>query len=449
MAFCSVILAAGEGKRMKSRHSKVLHQVCGSALVDWVIDAAQEVGSAKNIVVVGHKADEVQQHLGDTVLYAVQSQQLGTGHAVQMAVDLLTEEDTLVTCGDMPLLSAKSLKEAYEMHKVSGNSITLFTAEVKNPYGYGRIIRDGKNVRRIVEEKDATDEEKKISEINSGTYFFKTKDLISALSKLKNNNAQGEYYLTDTLQILIEEGKTAGSYIAADPDEIMGVNDRVQLAQAAKIKQRHINEMHMRNGVTIADPDNTYIENNVKIGIDTYIGPNTFIMGGSVIDEDCVITGSRIDSSIIGKGTDILNSVIIQSKVGSSVHIGPFAYLRPNSNISDNVKIGDFVEVKNTAVGKGTKVSHLTYLGDADIGERVNFGCGTVIVNYDGKTKHRCVIGDDAFIGCNTNLVSPVTVEDGAFIAAGSTITDDIPAKAFAIARSRQTVKTNWRRDKE
>ncbi len=449
MAFCSVILAAGEGKRMKSRHSKVLHRVCGSTLIDWVLDTAQKVGSSKNIVVVGHKADEVKQHLGDTVIYATQDKQLGTGHAVQMAVDYLTEEDTLVTCGDMPLLNADSLKEAYEMHKISGNSITLFTAAVENPYGYGRIIRSGKNVSRIVEEKDATDEEKKINEINSGTYFFKTKDLISALSKLKNNNAQNEYYLTDTLQILIEEGKSAGSYVTADPDEILGVNDRVQLAQAAVIKQRHINEMHMRNGVTIADPSSTYIENNVKIGMDTYIGPNTFIMGGSVIGEECQISGSRIDSGIIGDTTDILNSVIVQSKVGSNVHIGPFAYLRPNSNIADNVKIGDFVEVKNTNVGKGTKVSHLTYLGDADIGERVNFGCGTVIVNYDGKKKYRCVIGDDAFIGCNTNLVSPVTVENGVFIAAGSTITDDIPANAFAIARSRQTVKTNWRRDKE
>lgn len=448
MAFNSVILAAGEGKRMKTKHSKVLHEVCGSALIDWVFDAVEKVGSTKNIVVVGHKAEEVKEHLGDSAVYALQAEQLGTGHAVQMAVDFLTEEDTLVTCGDMPLLNADSLKEAYEMHKASGNSITLFTASVANPFGYGRIIRDGDNVSRIVEEKDATDDEKKITEINSGTYFFKTKDLISALSKLKNNNAQNEYYLTDTLKIMIDEGKSAGSYVTANPDEILGVNDRVQLAEAAVIKQKQINEMHMRSGVTILDPATTYIENNVEIGMDTVIGPNTFIMSGTVIGEDCSISGARISDSTVGNGTDILNSVVLQSKIGDNVHMGPFAYIRPNSNICDNVKIGDFVEVKNTTVGKGTKVSHLTYLGDADIGERVNFGCGTVIVNYDGRKKYRCVIGDDAFIGCNTNLVSPVTVENGVFIAAGSTITDDIPANSFAIARSRQTVKTDWRRDK-
>ncbi|MDD4688420.1 MAG: NTP transferase domain-containing protein [Eubacteriales bacterium] len=240
MAFNAVILAAGEGKRMKSDLPKVLHQVCGKSLVDWVIDAVNKVGSAKNIVVVGHKADEVKAHLGSSVEYALQSQQLGTGHAVQMAAGYLTEEDTLVTCGDMPLLNWKSLVQAYNLHKESGNSITLFTAEVKNPFGYGRVIRDGECVSHIVEQKDATDEEKLITEINSGTYFFKTKDLIEALSKLKNNNSQSEYYLTDTLKILIDDGKRAGSYVTDDCDEILGVNDQSQLAEAEEIKKRQL-----------------------------------------------------------------------------------------------------------------------------------------------------------------------------------------------------------------
>lgn len=449
--FVSVILAAGMGTRMKSETPKVLHKVCGKQLCKWVIDASCEADDV--LLVVGHKADMVKEQIGDTVKYALQAEQKGTGHAVMQASDFIGAHNGYVVIlnGDTPLVTAETIKQAIEYHESNGNCATVITAKLDNPFGYGRIIRDeNKNVKKIVEQKDATDEEKAVDEVNSGMYVFNADKLVYALSKLTPNNAQGEYYLTDTLEILLADGGKVGAFVIADNDEIRGINDRVQLSEAERIMRSRINEKHMRNGVTMSMPETIYIEGDVEIGSDTIIEQNVILKGNTKIGKNAVIgAGSRIDNSIVHDGADILSSVLVDAEVGEGTHVGPFAYMRPNSKVGKNVKVGDFVEIKNSTIDDGTKISHLTYIGDSDVGKNVNFGCGTVTVNYDGKKKYRTTIGDNSFIGCNTNLVSPVTVENGAYIAAGSTITDDVPEKSLAIARARQVVKDNWsdRRD--
>ena len=446
--FNAIILAAGEGKRMKSSKSKVLHEISFQPLVKWVMDAVSDADTT--VVVVGHCAEQVREALGDSVEYAEQKERLGTGHAVMQARRFLEGYggDVAVMTGDTPLIRKETIDSAYEFHKSSGNSATVLTAEVSDPFGYGRIVRDENgNVVKIVEQKDTTDDEKSIREINSGMFFFKASELLKALDKLTNNNAQGEYYLTDTLEILIADGLKVGAYAVADSDEILGINDRVQLAAAQNIIQKRIVEKHMLNGVTFLSPDTAYIGKDVVIGKDTVIMPGTILRGNTQIGSGCVIgPNTQIFESKIDDGVEVNSSVILESTVGSGTKVGPFAYIRPNSHIGKNIKIGDFVEIKNTTIDDGTKVSHLTYVGDADVGKKVNFGCGTVLVNYDGEKKYRSVIKDNAFIGCNTNLVSPVTVEENAFIAAGSTITDNVPCHSLAIARARQVVKTDWKK---
>ena len=447
MAIYSIILAAGEGKRMKSKTAKPLHKVAGKPMLSCVLDAATEANTDKNIVVIGHKREEIKEYFGDSILYAVQEKQLGTGDAVIQGMKQIPDEDgtVMVLCGDTPLITAETLKKALAEQTENKNAVTVITAIAPNPFGYGRIVRgeDG-SLKKIVEQKDATEEEKKISEINSGMFIFDIKHLRIALSKLNNNNSQGEYYLTDTIEYLIESGEKAGS-VLADFYETLGVNDRTQLAAAEKIQNQRNVKKAMLDGATIIDPDNTYIGSSVKIGMDTVIHPGTTLNGECKIGENCTIgPNTIIEDCEIEDGSTIVCSKLIESKVGKNANIGPFAYLRPNSRLADNVKIGDFVEVKNSFIDEGTKVAHLTYIGDADVGKKVNFGCGTVIVNYDGAKKHRTTICDNAFIGCNTNLVSPVTVGDGAYTAAGSTITKDVPEGALAIARSRQENKENW-----
>lgn len=446
--FNAIILAAGEGKRMKSSLSKVLHEISFQPLVKWVIDATADAD--KQIVVVGHCAEQVKEALGDTVLYAEQKERLGTGHAVMQARKYLEgyDGDVVIMTGDTPLITKDTINSAYDFHKKSGNSVTVLTAELVDPYGYGRIIRntDG-SVKKIVEQKDATEEEAKVKEINSGMYFFNTKDLLYALEKLTNNNAQGEYYLTDTLEILLDKGCKVDAYMLDDADEILGINDRLQLAKAQKIMQQRIVRKHMLNGVTFISPDTVYIGKNVEIGSDTVIMPNTIIKGNSAIGCCCTIgPNTQITDCKVADRVEINSSVMMESSVDENTKVGPFAYIRPNSKIGKNIKIGDFVEIKNSTIDDGTKVSHLTYVGDADVGKKVNFGCGTVLVNYDGKNKFRSTIEDNAFIGCNTNLVSPVVVEKNAFIAAGSTITDNVPEETLAIARSRQVIKYGWKK---
>lgn len=446
--FTSVILAAGMGTRMKSDMPKVLHSVCGKPLCGWVIDASLRAGADGVVCVVGHKADMVKEKLAGKAEFVLQAEQKGTGHAVMQAKNAIenTAGAVVVLNGDTPLITADMIKSAVCAHEKSGASATVITAELDDATGYGRIVRgtDG-SVLKIVEQKDASEEERNIHEVNSGMYVFSSKDLLYALDKITPNNAQGEYYLTDTLEILRNAGKKVGAYVIDDADEIRGINDRVQLSEAQKLMQIRINEAHMRNGVTMLSPETTCIEDDVQIGGDTIIGANVIIGAGSKIGSNVSVgANSQIMNSVVHDGADILCSVMFDAEIGKDTHVGPFAYLRPNSVVGKNVKVGDFVEIKNSNIGDGTKISHLTYIGDSDVGENVNFGCGTVTVNYDGKSKYRTKIGNNAFIGCNTNLVAPVTVADGAYTAAGSTITDAVPEDSLAIARARQVNKTDW-----
>lgn len=447
--FTSVILAAGMGTRMKSKMPKVLHKVCGKPLSKWVIDASEAAGADKVCAVVGHKAETVKEVLGDVCEFALQAEQKGTGHAVMQAIDVIknSKGEVVILNGDTPLITAETINKAIEYHKNNGNQATVITAILDDATGYGRIVRDNDgSVLKIVEQKDASKEEKKINEVNSGMYVFDAQSLVYALDKITPNNAQGEYYLTDTLEILLSAGKKIGGYAISDNDEIRGINDRVQLNEAEKIMQKRINEYHMRNGVTMRNPESVYIEDGVEIGNDTEICQNVTIKRGTKIGSDCVIgSGSMLDRAVIHDGVDVLSSVILESEVDEGTHVGPFAYIRPNCHVGKEVKVGDFVELKNSNIDDGTKISHLTYIGDSDVGKRVNFGCGTVTCNYDGKKKYRTTIGDDCFVGCNTNFVSPINVGDGVYIAAGSTITEDIPENSLSIARARQVNKEGWK----
>ena len=444
----AIILAAGEGTRMKSKKPKVLHEICNRPMVEYVVEAARNCGAEKILVVVGHQGEEVKGALeNQNLMFAVQEKRLGTGHAVMQAMDAIEEDkDILVLYGDTPLIQAATLKRLLEVHRQDNNGATAISAFVADPAGYGRILRDstGKFLRNV-EDKDATAEEKKINEINTGIYVYQGRCLKEALRELKNDNAQGEYYLPDTLEILCRKGYGVNAMAAEDVTEFFGVNSRVQLAQASALLRERIVKEHMENGVTMIDPSRTYIDPSVKIGRDTVLLPGVILEGNTIIGEDCIIgPDSRLTNVEVADGVSIQYTTALDAKIGAKATVGPYAYIRPNSVIGEKVKIGDFVEVKNSVIGKGTKVSHLTYIGDSDVGERINFGCGTVTVNYDGTAKYRTVIEDDVFIGCNTNLVAPVTVGKNAYIAAGSTITEDIPENVLAIARARQTVIEGW-----
>lgn len=444
----AVILAAGQGTRMKSRLYKVLHSVCGKPMVQHVVDQVSLVGVDETVVIVGHGAEKVKEQLGDEITYVLQKEQLGTGHAVMQAESLLKDKNgvTIVLCGDTPLITKETMEALVNHHEKVGAKATILTANTSEPTGYGRIVRDDNgSVGRIVEHKDANEEELKITEINTGTYCFDNAELFKALQSVGNNNVQGEYYLPDVIEILKKNNQLITAYQTVSFDETLGVNDRVALSSAEDIMKTRINEAHMRNGVTIIDPKNTYISSNVKIGLDTIIYPGTVLTGETIIGEDCVIgPNTEISNSSVGNSTIIKQSVISNSEIGNEVNIGPFAHIRPESQISDSVKIGNFVEVKKSSFGVGSKASHLSYIGDAQIGKDVNLGCGSITVNYDGKTKFLTKVEDGAFVGCNSNLIAPVVVGKGAYIAAGSTITKDVPNDALAVARERQTNKLNY-----
>jgi len=444
-----VILAAGQGTRMKSKIPKVLHKVLGKPMLEHVMEAAQIVTEDKPIVVIGHMSDMVREHLGDKAEIALQEEQLGTGHAVMMAEHYIEDEDAvLILCGDTPLIKGETLKEMAQL-KEKGYAAVVMSAVEDNPTGYGRIIRDELNdFMRIKEEKDASEEEKEIKEINAGMYIIDGKLLKENLSKLSVNNAQREYYLTDVLEHIKAAGHKVGVY-QADKMQIMGVNSRLQLSEAERIMRLDGNKMHMANGVTLIDTNSTYIDKNVKIGRDTIIYPNCHIKGNSVIGEDCIIReNTTIEDSHIEDHVTIKSSTILSSKVGARTTIGPYAYLRPKSVLGEDVKIGDFVEVKNAEIGSGSKASHLSYIGDAEVGKNVNIGCGVVFVNYDGKNKFKSIVEDNAFIGSNSNLVAPVTVKEGGYIATGSTVTVDVPEGALCVARAREVIKEGWRTKK-
>ncbi|MCT8977499.1 bifunctional UDP-N-acetylglucosamine diphosphorylase/glucosamine-1-phosphate N-acetyltransferase GlmU [Clostridium sp. CX1] len=445
---CAIILAAGEGKRMKSSTPKVLHKVCGKEMVNVVIDVIKNAGIKDINVVVGRGADKVKEATEvNGVFYALQDKQLGTGHAVMCAREFLTGKQGTVAIftGDAPLITKETIEKLTLFHREGMYKATLLTSIVDNPSGYGRVIRgNNEDVVKIVEHKDCTEQELKINEINSGMYCFDIEHLLKSLDRLDNNNAQGEYYLTDVIGILKSDGEKIGA-LPIPFEETMGVNSRAQLADAEKVMRKRINLKHMENGVTLIDPDNTYIDIDVEIGNDTIIYPGNVISGKTIIEEGCTIyPNSRIENSLIGKGVNIQNSVILQSKVGEGTSVGPFAYIRPESVIGKSARIGDFVEIKKSVIGDKTKVSHLTYIGDAEVGSGCNFGCGTVVVNYDGKKKHKTIIGDNAFIGCNVNLVAPVKINNDTYIAAGSTILEEVPEGALAIARAKQVNKEGW-----
>ena len=448
----AIILAAGEGKRMKSAVPKVLHKVCGKPILYYVIDVCKTIGVDKIIVVVGHKSECVKESVlsyAPEVEFVFQEQQLGTGHAVMSAKKFMSDdnEDILVLCADTPLVQSDTLGKFIQMHKARQNAVSLISTVVDNPKGYGRIVRNGERFVRIVEDKDADKNQMLIKEINTGVYVFNSNLLKTSLQLLSNDNAQGEYYLTDTIEIIKSISDSIDVFCADDPDEFLGINDKIQLAYANKIMQRRINDMHMKNGVIMQQPDLVFISGEVQIAQDTIICPNVYLEGKTVIGKNCVIgPDTRIVDSCISDQVQIQYSVVLESQIKDNTKVGPFAYIRPNSFIDSKVKIGDFVEVKNSNISSGTKISHLTYVGDSDVGENVNFGCGTVTVNYDGQNKFRTKIQDNVFIGCNTNLVAPVTVEKNSYIAAGSTITDDVPEKSLAIARQRQINKLNWQK---
>ena len=441
----AIILAAGEGKRMYSKVPKVLHKLCGLTMVEHVINCAKEIGCKEPVVVIGHGADKVRETIKD-VKFVMQEQQLGTGHAVMQADEYIDDSDILVLYGDTPLVSAEKINEMYQFHKAGNYGVTVLTADLDNPAGYGRILRDHKClIEAIVEDKDASPEVKNIKEINSGMYFFKGMELKKALKKLTNNNAQGEYYLTDALQIIKAEGFGIAAFKTNDPTEIMGVNNKLQLSDATEIMKNRILKSHMLAGVTIMDANNTYIDKTVKISRDVTIYPGCILEGSTVIDEDCILgPHTRVINSVLDKGVIAQNSVILDSKVGEATTVGPFAYLRPGNVIGKHAKIGDFVEMKNSNFGDHSKASHLTYIGDADVGSNVNLGCGVVFVNYDGKKKNRSTVEDNCFVGCNVNLVAPVTVKKDSYIAAGTTITKDVPEGSLSIGRARQENKEDW-----
>ncbi|EOA8343973.1 bifunctional UDP-N-acetylglucosamine diphosphorylase/glucosamine-1-phosphate N-acetyltransferase GlmU [Enterococcus faecalis] len=444
----AIILAAGKGTRMKSKLYKVLHPVAGKPMVEHILDQVEQTEPTEIVTIVGHGAEMIKSHLGERSQYALQAEQLGTGHAVMQAQELLggKQGTTLVITGDTPLLTAETLENLFDYHQGKNASATILTAHAEDPTGYGRIIRDHVGiVERIVEQKDASEEEARVQEINTGTFCFDNASLFEALAKTDTNNTQGEYYLTDIIEILKKEGKAVAAYQMADFDEAMGVNDRVALSTANKIMHRRLNEMHMRNGVTFIDPDTTYIDEGVVIGSDTVIEAGVTIKGKTVIGEDCLIGAhSEIVDSHIGNQVVVKQSVIEESVVREGADVGPYAHLRPKADVGANVHIGNFVEVKNATIDEGTKVGHLTYVGDATLGKDINVGCGVVFVNYDGKNKHQTVVGDHAFIGSATNIVAPVTIGDHAVTAAGSTITEDVPSEDLAIARARQVNKEGY-----
>lgn len=444
----AIVLAAGLGTRMKSDLHKVLHPVCGKPMILHILDELKKVDIDQVIVVVGQHRESVEEMIKDRAEIALQTEQLGTGHAVLAAIPLLNSDSdtTIVLYGDAPLIRAQTITALLAERESREAAAVVLTATVDEPDGLGRVFADKiGHVHRIVEHKDANELERQNHVINTGIYAFETLALQSALQELKPDNSQGEYYLTDTLAILRDSQRQVLAVPVADADEIASVNDRVQLAQVEQICRKKIAEHWMKSGVTLVDPASTYIGTDVEIGKDTVIYPGTFLEGFTRIGSGCVIgPNTRLLDTIVAEQTTIQYSVAMQCIVGSKTSIGPFAFLRPGSEIGNHVKIGDFVEVKNSYIDDESKVSHLAYIGDADVGKRVNVGCGVITVNYDGQDKYKTVVADDAFIGSNTNLIAPVRLGAGSYVCAGSTITEDVPEDGFAIGRSLQVTKPNY-----
>jgi bifunctional UDP-N-acetylglucosamine pyrophosphorylase / glucosamine-1-phosphate N-acetyltransferase len=443
----TVILAAGEGKRMRSRQPKVLHQLCGRPLISYGLRLARSLGD-RIVLVVGPDADAVRAAAGEGVTIVEQRERLGTGHAVLQARDHCEglEGPILVLPSDAPLLSVETIERLVTHHATTGAAATVLTAVVDRPHGYGRVLRQGGRVKRIVEDRDATDDEKKVSEINTSVYCFDGRRLWPALERVRPENDQGEYYLTDVIDLLGKAGGRIEALAVADPEEALGVNDRKQLAALAAIQRRRILDRHMLAGVTILDPATTYVDDTVTIGPDTVIYPHVMIEVASEIGSECVIgAGCHVRATRIADRVQLRPyCVLTESVVERGAVMGPFCHLRPNSHVGENCEIGNFIELKKAKVGRKTKAHHVGYLGDVVIGEGANIGAGTIFVNYDGSAKHTTIVGDGAFVGSNTSIVAPVTIGNGAYVAAGSVITKDVPPDALAVERAPQVVKEGW-----
>ncbi len=449
MSLVALILAAGEGTRMKSDKPKVAHEVLGKPMVNWVVSAASEAGCERIVVVTGHHAEVVEALLPKGVSSVRQEEQLGTGHAVMSARDAVGafSGSLVVLSGDTPLLSADTIAGLAAMRESGGAALTLLTTHLPDPTGYGRIVRDMRDgsVARIVEEKDCTAQERKITEVNTGTYCFDAEVLFAHLDRLTTENAQGEYYLTDMVEVFTREGLGVSASATEDPLETIGVNSRVQLAEANKIVQSRINRAHMLAGVTMFDPDLVWVGPDVRVGRDVELLPMTFALGQTTIGDRAVIgPNARLIDSTIAEGATVDASVVVGADVGRDATVGPVSYLRAGAVLEAGSKAGACVEIKKSIVGEGSKVPHLSYIGDTTIGKNVNVGAGTITCNYDGEKKHETHIEDGAFIGSDTMLVAPVTIGEGAVTAAGSTIARDVPAGALALERSDQVVVDGW-----
>ena len=444
----AVILAGGQGKRLKSDKPKTLAEVLGKPILGWIISAFEEAGIENICVVTGYAGEYIEKWLDGKYETVFQSERLGTGHAVMTATKFLERfkgGQTLVFNGDAPFVDAETLKSSLEFHTSGGNSVTVLSAELDDPYGYGRILRNEQGVTGIREQKDCSPAEAEIKEINSGCFWFDTDALLETLPKLTRNNSQGEYYITDTIEILLSEGKKADAYAAKNQDIVLSANDRKGMLMLNDIARRRVLDKHLDNGVEIVCTDGIIISPDVEIEAGAKILPGCILMGKCRIGRDSVIgPNSQLRDTAVGENSTLNSVVANEAVVGNNCSIGPFVQLRPNTVIKDFAHVGDFVEIKNSTIGEGTSVSHLTYVGDSDVGKNVNFGCGVVTVNYDGTNKARCEIGDNAFIGCNTNLIAPVKIGKAAYTAAGSTITKEVPDGALGIARSRQENKEGF-----
>ena len=444
----AVILAAGKGTRMKSDLPKVLHKVAGISMLEHVFRSVNAINPEKTVTVVGHKAELVEQVLAGQTDFVRQTEQLGTGHAIMMAEPVLENltGQTLVIAGDTPLITGESLKNLIDFHINHKNVATILTAEADNPFGYGRIVRNQHGeVLKIVEQKDASDFEQQIKEINTGTYVFDNASLFKALKNINTNNAQGEYYITDVIGIFRENGEKVGAYTLKDFDESLGVNDRVALATAEGVMRRRINKQHMVNGVSFVNPDVTYIDVDVEIAAEVQLEANVTLKGQTKIGAETILTnGTYIVDSEIGERAVITNSMIEESSVADGVTVGPYAHIRPSSSLAKDVHVGNFVEIKGSSIGENTKAGHLTYIGNSEVGANVNFGAGTITVNYDGQNKYKTIIGDNVFVGSNSTIIAPVELGDNSLVGAGSTIDKDVPANAIAIGRSRQINKEDY-----
>ncbi|MBI5755845.1 MAG: bifunctional UDP-N-acetylglucosamine diphosphorylase/glucosamine-1-phosphate N-acetyltransferase GlmU [Nitrospirae bacterium] len=446
----TIILAAGFGKRMKSRVAKVLHPIAGIPMILYPVKVAEEISSERTVVVIGHQADKVRDVLsGKDVDIVHQAEQKGTADAVKAGMDAISgcKGMSLILCGDVPLITSETISDLIAAHEKEHASVMVLTTCVEDPSGYGRVVRnsDG-SLLRIVEERDADNEIRAIKEVNTGIYVFDSGFLSDIIYEIRSENAQKEFYLTDSIEIGIKKGLRVSAYKTGKTEEVIGINSRIELARAEEFMRRRINNGHMLNGVTLINPEIIYIDMGVSIGQDVTIYPGTIIQGDTTIGESCTIySNNRIADSRIGSGVTIKDSCVIEgSAIGDGSQVGPFAHLRPGSILGKNVRIGNYVELKKAVVGDGSKANHLTYLGDAEIGSGVNIGAGTITCNYDGWEKHKTIIGDNVFVGSDVQFVAPVKIGDGAFIAAGSTVTKDVPPGALAISRAKQENREGW-----